>query len=298
MKRSRGQQPPETPQRIRLRAKVADRQVPQADKNHPLLMHPPCTCNSCGQNTHEYEKDLLPDVEQYLKWHKIKDKKPYGHECYVCFDTRRRFFGDTQEVLEAARKTSQDVILCGTRLDTIIVAMCACLSSFGVDFERPISHASMSYRLYRLACNGKYETRGPCSSIYHDRFLYSGGRSMSVGRAAERPRQLVATSLPTMGEPQSTVFLRNDMKTSLKPSRKVISLTSLRLPRLEISSTRLTTIRLTTLRVRSSWSAALGRQAYLVFAWSIRSLAYPTNLRGALVLAQPSFARKIDTMAI
>ena len=98
-----------------IREKVALKDVKKSSlvKVKDLTRVPAKSCETCLQTTHNYEKDLLPAVEQLLKWHKIKinaqgDHYPAGNECYVCFDTRRRFFGDSQDLDHRMTMTTDD----------------------------------------------------------------------------------------------------------------------------------------------------------------------------------------------
>ena len=63
------------------------------------------TCSTCSQNTHQYDRDYPQFKKQFLKWHKKHWSNgvyvPSQKECYVCFDIRRRFFGQfTQKELD------------------------------------------------------------------------------------------------------------------------------------------------------------------------------------------------------
>ena len=59
---------------------------------------PPCTCQSCKQNTHTIEIAAPDDDPYYVVWTqscysaRIKMRKPSGRECYVCAHTRRRHY--------------------------------------------------------------------------------------------------------------------------------------------------------------------------------------------------------------
>ena len=64
-----------------------------------------CNCDTCLQGTDEFEKDLLPEKEEKLKWFRFnkcksvkknlkkskKTKKRSGKECYPCYAVRRKF---------------------------------------------------------------------------------------------------------------------------------------------------------------------------------------------------------------
>ena len=65
-----------------------------------LLKQPAKECLSCEQNTHNYDRDKFP-AEEHLHWRSVNFSKRLnmhrasGDECYVCYDTRRRFFDNT-----------------------------------------------------------------------------------------------------------------------------------------------------------------------------------------------------------
>ena len=58
---------------------------------------PPATCLSCGQTTHDIDRDSAPEDPHFLNWAKTfvdsrGRKIPYGPECTGCFSCRRKFF--------------------------------------------------------------------------------------------------------------------------------------------------------------------------------------------------------------
>ena len=64
-----------------------------------FLSLPPRSCGSCGQSTHDYERDL-PGAETRAKWLKkdysvrLQKWSPQGCECYYCNDERRACLKD------------------------------------------------------------------------------------------------------------------------------------------------------------------------------------------------------------
>ena len=112
--------PPMKPKLVPSKAAEANQKSKEkAKRQTELLRQPPQTCNSCQQTTHDYDVDLLP-VKVHLRWCKLDISQrtgaasASGHECSVCFSTRRRFFGDPekkgydsqQEVIQARQKNS------------------------------------------------------------------------------------------------------------------------------------------------------------------------------------------------
>ena len=71
-----------------------------------LLSFPPVKCAACGQTHHDFDVAVLdcdlPEEEKRVVFHRLeqpKDEtercKPYGKECYRCFDCRRTFYSLT-----------------------------------------------------------------------------------------------------------------------------------------------------------------------------------------------------------
>ena len=77
-----------------------------------MLAKRPKECEQCKQNTHQYDQDSLPQ-QVHLKWTKFTtnaqgQKLPAGRECYICFDVRRRFYGQCDlDTLIDARAQSE-----------------------------------------------------------------------------------------------------------------------------------------------------------------------------------------------
>ena len=75
-------------------------------------------CDQCKQSTEQFDKDLLPDKQEKLKWRTWKacpqepDDPPGGRwapggsECYFCWDSRRRYYGCS--LAEMKEKRTQD----------------------------------------------------------------------------------------------------------------------------------------------------------------------------------------------
>ena len=76
------------------------RQEPAPEVTCAQLMMKKKECESCNQHTHMSDADS-PGGKDILQWAKFgKDgkgaKQPTGRECYACFDTRRRFYGQAE----------------------------------------------------------------------------------------------------------------------------------------------------------------------------------------------------------
>lgn len=78
----------------------------KADRNRwlkALYGGPTRTCATCGQTSHDWEKDWKTTKLEKVKWVKIEISKlglPYfvSSECYSCFMTKRRFYSDPKKV--------------------------------------------------------------------------------------------------------------------------------------------------------------------------------------------------------
>ena len=71
-------------------------------------------CKSCGQSTHQYEKDLPKGQKELLHWRtfnatSLGPKTPSGRECQPCYSTRRRFFEEELEELLTVRAATPEV---------------------------------------------------------------------------------------------------------------------------------------------------------------------------------------------
>ena len=69
------------------------------------------TCDSCGQSVGQEDVDLLPENTTSLRWRLWKDDKesgkktPEAYECYVCWDSRRRYEkGESQMEVHKTRR--------------------------------------------------------------------------------------------------------------------------------------------------------------------------------------------------
>ncbi len=84
-----------------------------------LILEKVTECGSCQQDPSQYDRDLLPEKEVKLRWRVWKqqraepDDPPGGmwyrvdHECAVCYETRRRFFGITLAAVGEERKNPE-----------------------------------------------------------------------------------------------------------------------------------------------------------------------------------------------
>ena len=88
-------------------------EMPKRAQTNPWLSLPPKHCATCRQDTHTYDKHHRP-AEKYLVWAKMYEdasggQRPMGKECYLCYDTRRRYFTDSQAELLASFETEPSV---------------------------------------------------------------------------------------------------------------------------------------------------------------------------------------------
>ena len=71
-------------------------------------------CKLCEQSTHDYETVLLPK-KVFLTWLrsewsvKANAYVPIGHECYPCYDTRRRYFEENHNDFLALMQQSPEL---------------------------------------------------------------------------------------------------------------------------------------------------------------------------------------------